>query len=160
MTHHLSRQFRQPLDLAWLEDAGITLDQYRDELNLLSVCAAMHAVESHSLPASVEQAVARGFFDQLRELVSMAHERLSDVGELTDYYADAALRDAASPPAPGDFAVFDEAFGDRLLALGESTETRGHACIKLSLVTPRMLWDRVSQNTHMALTEARLLPHH
>jgi hypothetical protein len=156
----LTERLSGGVDGRWLKDAGITLQQYQAELLLLSAAAAMHTIESSGLPPETETAVAAGLFDWVRTLPTGARDLLlRSLDEATDTYAQAAASDEGHPTPMTDVAELEAAFGDRLLNLGENSEVRGTACVRLCLVIPKALWPAQCASGRQMLVDALLLLH-
>ncbi len=141
-----------------LRSAGITVQQYRAELLLLAASAAMHAIESAGLTPDIESKVAGGLFAWVRSLSSAPRELLlTTLDEATDMYAESFAIDKANPRPVTEVADIEEAFGERLLAMGENNAIRGPACVRLALVIPRALWPAQYSSARQMLQEAGLV---
>lgn len=151
---HMAVKLAATADPDSLRVAGCTPEQYGFEVLLLAASAAMHAVESSGLGPAAETEVASGLFDWVRELREPERTLLLEWLDVsTDLYAEAAGLDAAQLTAPGDLSEIEAVFGDRLLSLGETNETRGRLC----LARPKTLWAVQLAGANQMLVDAGLL---
>jgi hypothetical protein len=154
----LSDQLSGGVQEEWLVSAGISAARYRAELLLLSAAAALHAIESTSLSRAIESQLVSGFYAWVRSLEEESRALLlAELSEATDYYAEAASAEEATPAPLNEVSEIEAALGDRLLALGENNEVRGHACIRLCLVVPKTLWPVQYASARQMLGEAAVL---
>lgn len=155
----LIRHFSEAPDQELLDKAGLSRARLADELQLLALAAAFHAIESSGLPARAENEVAAGLFQWIREQPAPGIDYfLAEVYELTDTYAQARRADMEDEPGPLDLSAIEEVFGERLLALGEDIETRGLACARICQIGPRVLWPAKYRTTMAMLADAWLVP--
>lgn len=157
----LAHPLAEPADQRQLEAAEISRERYRTEVLLLSAAAAMHAVETSGLAPVVESEVASGLFEWVRSLDALSQEvLLSELDKATDYYAEAAVVDASTTQPAGGLSELEASFGERLLGLGQNSEVRGTACVRLSLFIPAHLWSIQHSVVIQMLSEASLLARH
>lgn len=152
------KNFAGTVDPKSLLEAGVTVSRYADELQLLASAAALHAIETSGLPPEMENEVAAGLFQSLREQQSPSREfLLQNVDQATETYAQAWQSDQESNPTQIDLTFLEEELGERLLMLGENNEVRGHACVRLCLVSPKVLWPSKYKTAKVMLVKAGLL---
>lgn len=102
--------------------------------------------------------MAAGFFQSLREQPSSRGEfLLQHVDHATETYAEAWQSDQESGPIQEGLTFLEMTLGERLFLSGDNNEVRGHACVRLSLVCPKMLWPSQYKSAKAMLVEAGLL---
>jgi len=139
-------------------DAKISRAQYEHELLLLCCAAAVQAIESAALPAGMDNDVVAGLYGCIRELpIAIANFLLQNIEDAVEAYAEAWRQDIENKPSVADLSALEEAFGERLLSLGEDDETRGMACVRLCIVAPKTLWPVQYEGTIRMLRDAKMV---
>jgi hypothetical protein len=125
------------------------------------IAASLHAIESAKLAPEVKSEVARGVYDW----ASSQHDPplqvcLARIEQTADAFAAAAADDETMSAGAGNYSQLELEFFDQLVALGEASESRERACIKLSAVLPKHLWHVYVLAATQSLGRAGLLYAH
>lgn len=124
-----------------LDAAGLTRQRLADEFLLIAAAASLHAIETAGLSPEAENDSAQGLYDWIGNLQDPTRDVVKRTLEwAVQAYSEAAANDASAPPAPGPVSQIELEFMDRLLDLGDDTESRVAACGRLGLATPKHLW--------------------
>lgn len=138
--------------------AGITRRQLFDEFVLLMVAASMHAIETAGLRPEIENEVAQGLYDWMREQPDRTGPfLLAKIEDAIERYAKAAQQDREPSPSDNEFSELDLELVDRLMAFGEENESRARACLKLGVVVPKTFWPAQYASAVAVLCKANLV---
>ncbi len=141
---------------------SLTPDDLRKERYLICMAAALCTIRSSLQDSNQRNAAVEGYQACLATHVEKSlYEFLQASSfEACDYYQSAADDDGEIEwAAAGEVSEIELAFGDRLFNRSPREETGAatRACLALTMVTPRTIWNLQRRMSHQMLVDAKLI---